>query len=161
MLTGRGHRWPDVPRLNSSRGVAVSITAARRRTQQTRTWDEPYDEGRGYAASVLPQLAQNREAGASIPAPHVAQAPFRYFPQDEQNAGSGSGRGPHTSHDRRIARYRRIAASAGSTEPATTGAFAVDGVTAGSGAADSATDAPRRDRSSTNAERVYVALSAV
>ena len=111
-----------------------------------------------YAASVAPQLAQKRDAGASIAAPQVAHAPLRYFPHDEQNAGSGSGRGPHTSHDRRIARYRRIAASAGSTEPATEGAVTVNGVATWVEPADSATESPRRDRSSTSAERVYSAL---
>ena len=72
---------------------------------------------RGYAAKELPQFEQNREAGASTAAPHCAHAPFRYFPQEEQNTGSGSGRGPHVSHDRRIDRYRSTAASAWSTVP--------------------------------------------
>ena len=96
-------------------------------------------ERRAYAASVVPQLAQKRDAGASIAAPQVAHAPLRYFPHDEQNAGSGSGRGPHTSHDRRIARYRRTAASAGSREPAMDGTPATgDDAATCSDAADAA-----------------------
>ena len=59
---------------------------------------------RSYAASELPQLPQNRDAGASTTAPHWAQFPLRYFPHDEQNAGSDSGLGPHVSHARRTER---------------------------------------------------------
>lgn len=114
--------------------------------------------GLAYAASVVPQLAQKRDAGASILAPQAAHAPLRYFPQEEQNAGSGSGRGPHASHDRRIARYRRTAASAGSSEPAIDGE-SDDAAGACSGSGESTGASPPRDRSSTSAERVYDALS--
>lgn len=57
-----------------------------------------------YAASDPPQLAQNRDAGASTAAPQCAHASLRYVPQVEQYAGSGSGRGPHVAHERRTER---------------------------------------------------------
>ena len=110
-------------------------------------------EGAGYAASEPPQFAQKRDAGASIAAPQVVQAPLRYFPHEEQNAGSGSGRGPHTSHDRRIARYRSTAASAGSTDSVMEGASGLGGATTGA-EPTGRSGSPRRDRSSTRAERV-------
>ena len=104
----------------------MSITASARATRGWRPsagpglvglglCEEHHASERGYAAKELPQFEQNREAGASTAAPHCAHAPFRYFPQEEQNTGSGSGRGPHVSHDRRIDRYRSTAASAWST----------------------------------------------
>lgn len=112
-----------------------------------------------YAASELPQLAQKRDAGASTTAPHVAHVPLRYFPQDEQNTGSGSGRGPHVSQDRRIVRYRSTAASAASAESAAAWAPPTVGLTTTRAEEPaSAATFSRRERNSTKAERVYVAL---
>jgi hypothetical protein len=59
----------------------------------------------GYAASELPQFAQNLDAGWSIGASQCTQAPLRYLPHDEQKAGSGSGA---------VRTSRRLGASTGS-----------------------------------------------
>src|SRR5688500_10708583 len=115
------------------------------------------------AASEFPQFEQNREAGASTVTPQWSHLPRRYLPHEEQNAGSGSGRGPHVSHERRTVRYFITAASAASTIPATPAtpkpcppsSAASAGIPLAASAA-----APSRARSSTSAVRVYSVLSA-
>ena len=53
------------------------------------------DRSSSYAASELPQWAQNRDAGASTTAPQCAQAPLRYLPQFEQSYGEKILMAPH------------------------------------------------------------------
>ena len=62
-----------------------------------------------------PQFAQNRDAGRIDRRPAVRARTLEILPARRAERGIRLGRGPHTSHSRRIARYRRTAASAGST----------------------------------------------